>query len=327
MRRREFIAALGGAAVALPIAARTQQSAVQVIGYLANASPAGFAHFVTAFRHGLKEVGYVEGQNVAIEYRWSEGQRDRLPAFIADLIGRQVAVIVATGGDAPALAAKTATATIPIVFTGGGDPVQTGLVASLSRPGGNATGVINISTELTAKRLELLRDLVPNAALIAVLLNPDAPDSAGQMREIHQTAATIGQQIHILNANSERDFDAVFAAVVARRASALFVMADPYFTSQRARLVALAAQHAVPASYSFRDFVVAGGLTSYGANLADVHRLAGVYAGRILKGAKPADMPVQQPTKFDLVINLKTAKTLGLDMPAKLLALADEVIE
>jgi putative tryptophan/tyrosine transport system substrate-binding protein len=220
-----------------------------------------------------------------------------------------------------------ATATIPIVFTGGTDPVKAGLVTSLSRPGGNATGVINISTELTAKRLELFRELVPNAALIAVLFNPASPDSEGQVREIHQAAGTIGQQIQVLNASTEREFDAVFAARVERRAGALFVSGDPLFTSRRARLVALAAQHAVPASYSFRDFPLVGGLMSYGANLLDVHRQAGVYTGRILKGEKPADMPVLQPTKFDLVINLKTARTLGLDVPAKLLALADEVIE
>ena len=275
MKRREFITFLGGAAT-WPLAARAQQPAMPVIGYLANGSPAGFAQFLTAFHHGLSEVGYVEGQNVAIEYRWAEGQHDRLPAFVADLIGRRVAVIVATGGDAPALAAKAATATTPIVFTGGSDPVKDGLVASLSRPGGNATGVINIATELTAKRLELLCELVPNAALVAVLLNPAAPDSEGQVREIRQAAASIGQQIQIFKASSERDFDAVFAAIVEQHAGALFVRGDPLFTSERARLVALAGQHAVPASYSFRDFVLVGGLTSYGADLFEVHRQAGV---------------------------------------------------
>jgi ABC-type uncharacterized transport system substrate-binding protein len=324
--RRSLITLLGGAA-AWPIAARAQQPAMPVIGYLANAFPAGFAHFVAAFKRGVGEVGYVEGQNVVIEYRWAEGQHERLPGLAADLIARRVAVIVATGGGAPALAAKAATTTIPIVFTGGTDPVKAGLVASLSRPSGNATGVINISTELTTKRLSLLRELVPNAALIAVLFNPQSPDAEGQVREVEEAARKIGQPIHLLGATSAGEFDAAFAGVIERRAGALFVSADPLFTTQRARLVALAAQHRMPASYSFRDFVLAGGLMSYGANLLDVHRQAGVYTGRILKGVKPADLPVLQPTKFDLFINLTTAKALGLDVPDRLLALVDEVIE
>jgi putative tryptophan/tyrosine transport system substrate-binding protein len=327
LKRREFITLLGGAAAVWPTAAPAQPPPTPVIGYLANATPAGFAHFVTAFRRGLSEVGYSEGRNVAIEYRWAEGHHDRLPGLVADLIGRRVAVIMATGGSAPAQAAKAATATIPIVFTGGVDPVKAGLVASLSRPGGNATGVINISSELTEKRLHLLRELVPQAELVAVLFNPASPDAAEQVQEIRQAALTIGQQIAILNASSERDFDAVFATVVERRAGAVYVTGDPLFTSRRARLVTLAAQHAIPVSYSFRDFPLAGGLMSYGANLLDVHRQAGVYAGRILKGEKPADLPVLQPTRFELVLNLKTAKTLGLNVPDKLLALADEVIE
>jgi putative ABC transport system substrate-binding protein len=297
-----------------------------VIGYLANASPAGFATFVAAFRSGLGEVGYVESKNVAIEYRWAEGQHDRLPGFAADLVRRKVAVIVATGGGAPAIAARAATATIPIVFTGGRDPVRLGLVASLGRPGGNATGVVNISGELTTKRLQLLRELVPTATMITVLYNPAGPDAEAQVTQVQEAARTIGQQIHVVTASNDGDFDAALTAAVQKRAGALFVTGDPLFTTRRAQLVALAAKHALPASYSFRDLVVAGGLMSYGANLPDVHRQAGVYTGRILKGAKPAELPVLQPTKFDLVINARTAKALGIAIPPKLLMFG-EVIE
>ena len=271
-------------------------------------------------------MGYIEGENVAIEYRWAEGQHDRLPGFVADLVRRQVAVIMATGGGAPAIAAKAATVTIPIVFTGGSDPVRLGLVASLGRPGGNATGVVNISSELTTKRLQLLRELAPNATTIAVLFNPASPDAEAQVSQIQEAARSIGQRIHVVTASNERDFDAAFAAVVQKRAGALYVAGDPLFTTRRTQLVALAAKHAIPASYSFRELVVAGGLMSYGANLPDVHRQAGVYTGRILKGAKPADLPVLQPTKFDLVINAKTAKALGLAIPPTLLIFA-EVVE
>jgi ABC-type uncharacterized transport system substrate-binding protein len=282
---------------------------------------------VAAFRRGLGELGYVEGRTVAIEYRWAEGQHDRLPGLVADLIARRAAVIMATGGGAPAFAAKAATTTIPIVFTGGLDPVKAGLVASLSRPSGNATGVVNIEVELTARRFELLRELVPTAALIAVLFNPTNPDAERQVVEVERAAQTLGQQISLFNARSEGEFDAAFAAIVERRAGALFVSGDPLFTSGRARLIALAARYAIPASYSFRDFPLAGGLMSYGADLLDVHRQAGVYAGRILKGEKPADLPVLQPTKFNFVINQKTAKWLGLTVSDKLLVAADEVIE
>ena len=327
MRRRDFINVLSGTVAAWPMAASAQQPAMPVVGYLSSGTSAGFAPFLGAFRQGLSETGYVEGRNVAFQYRWSEGQEDRLGALAADLVSRQVAVIVATGGLHPAVVAKAATSTIPIVFTGGGDPVKYGLVASLARPGGNATGAINFSPVVTAKRLELLRELLPTESTIAVLLNPTDPNNEAALREVQEAARAIGQAIHVVNAGSEPDFDAAFAEIVQHQASALFVIADPLYTSQRARLVALAAQNAIPASYAFRDFPLAGGLMSYGADLLDVHRQAGVYTGRILRGAKPADLPVLQPTKFNLVINRKTANSLGLEIPSKILALADEVIE
>lgn len=327
MRRRDFINVLFGTVAAWPLAASAQQPAMPVVGYLSSGTSAGFAPFLVAFQQGLSETGYVEGRNVAFQYRWSEGREDRLGALAADLVGRQVAVIVATGGLHPAVVAKAATSTIPIVFTGGGDPVKYGLVASLAHPGGNATGAINFSPVVTAKRLELLRELLPTEGMIAVLLNSTDPNSEAVLREVQEAARAIGQAIHVVNAGSERDFDSAFAEIVQRQASALFVIADPLYTSQRARLVALAAQNAIPASYAFRDFPVAGGLMSYGADLLDVHRQAGVYTGRILRGAKPVDLPVLQPTKFNLVINRKTANSLGLEVPSKILALADEVIE
>jgi putative ABC transport system substrate-binding protein len=327
MRRREFIRLLGGVAAAWPLVARAQQPAMPVIGYLSSGSPAAFAPMVAALRRGLNEGGAVEGQNFAIEYRWAEGQYDRLPAFAADFVRRQVAVIVATGGSDPALAAKAATATIPIVFTGGLDPVGLGLVASLARPGGNATGTINIAIELNAKRLEILRELVPAATTISVLANPSNSDGEVQSKEVDAAARTIKQRIVIFNASNEGDFDRVFESMVQSGTGALFVNASPFFTSQRKKLVALAARYAIPASYSFREFAVDGGLVTYGASIPDQHRQAGVYASRILKGEKPANLPVLQPTKFELVINLRTAKALGLNISDKLLALADEVIE
>jgi putative ABC transport system substrate-binding protein len=327
MTRREFITLMGNAAAAWPLAARAQQAAVASIGYLSSGSPAAFTPMVAALRRGLSESGVVEGKDFVIEYHWAKGQYDRLPALAADLVRRKVALIVATGGSDPALAAKAATATIPIVFTGGLDPVGLGLVASLARPGGNATGIINIAIDLNAKRLGLLRELVPAATIIAVLTDASISASENQLKEIETGARTTGQQILIFEVRSEGDFDKAFESMVQRGAGALFVNASPFFTSQRKRLVALAARHAIPASYSFREFAVDGGLMTYGANLPDQHRQAGVYAGRILRGEKPADLPVLRPTKFELVINLKTARTLGLQIPDRLLALADEVIE
>ena len=327
MQRRKFIRLLGGAAVVCPLAARAQQPAIPVIGYLSSGTAGGFAPLVAAFRDGLNETGYVEGRNVTIEFRWSEGQDQQLPAFVADLIRQHAAIIVATGGSAPAVAAKAATTTIPIVFTGGGDPVTLGLVQSLNRPGANATGVLNISAVLTTKRLEFLRELVPSVGMIAVLVNPDRVGSDKQLAELETSARSLGQKIEVFNVYAEAELDSIFARMVRQGAGALYVTADPFFTSRIARLVALAAQHSIPTSYSFRSFAMAGGLMTYGANLADQHRQAGVYAGRILKGAKPADLPVLQPTKFDFVINLKTARVLGLKVPEKLLALADEVME
>jgi putative tryptophan/tyrosine transport system substrate-binding protein len=326
MRRRDFIILVGGVAAAWPLAARAQQPPMPVIGLLSTASATETLHLAAAFHRGLKEVGYIEGQNVAIEYRWAENKYDRLPALATELVHRQVQVIVATTVDSW-IAAKTATATIPIIFQGGGDPVKLGLVASLNRPGGNATGVINISSELTAKRLDVLRELVPAATLAAVLTNPNSPTAQDQLQDVVVAARTIRQEIYVVNASSEREIDEAFATVVQRHAGALLVLADAAFTDRREQLVALAARHKIPTVYHHRDFPDIGGLISYGANLADEWRKTGIYAGRVLKGSKPADLPVMLPTKFELVINLTTAKALGLQVPDKVMALADEVIE
>jgi len=325
-RRREFITLLGGAA-AWPLAARAQQPAMPVVGYLSVLSAAAIPAYLAAFRQGLGEMGYLEGHNVAIEYRWAENRHDRLPALAADLVRREVALIAATGGTAAALAAKSATPAIPIVFNTGGDPVKLGLVATLNRPGGNVTGVSWLNNTTASKRLELLRTLLPGAATIGLLLNPRNPNAAAEALDIETAARALGQQIRIGNASNEAEIDAAFSGFVQARVDALYVAADPLFTATRDQVIALAARHAIPASYVTRINVAAGGLMSYGADYTDAYRQSGVYSGRILKGEKPANLPVQQAVRFELVINLKTAKALGLTVPDKLLALADEVIE
>jgi putative tryptophan/tyrosine transport system substrate-binding protein len=327
MRRRNFIALLGSAA-AWPLAARAQQQAMPVIGLLDPRSPDALADRLRAFRQGLKEIGYVEGENVIIAYRWAENQMDRLPALAAELVSRQVAVIVTSGGPAASFVAKAATTTIPIVFGSAEDPVRIGLVASLARPGSNLTGVNFLNRELAAKQLELLRELVPGAARVAVLVNPaDARVTESTLRDVEPAARALGLQIQILNASTSREIDAAFANLVRERHDALFVSGDPFFASRRLQLSLLAMRHAVPAAYSGREFPEVGGLMSYGTNIMDAYRQMGVYTGRILKGAKSADLPVVQSTKFELVINAQTARMLGLTVPDKLLATADEVIE
>ena len=324
MKRREFITLLGSAAV-WPLAARAQQPAMPVVGFLNGSSAWEGTHFVATFRQGLSEIGYVEGRNVAIDYRWAEGHYDRLPVLAADLIRLQVAVLDC---NTPAtIAAKAATTTIPIVFSSGGDPIRLGLVSSLNKPGGNVTGVSFFSAALEAKRLGILRELVPTAAVFAAILNPEFPDFETQSKEVQDAARTLGVQVQILRASSERGLDMAFAKVTELQAGGLLVGADPFLYSRRDYIVALAARNAVPAIYEQRENAVTGGLVSYGTNLTEVYRQVGIYTGRILKGEKPGDLPVLQPTKFELVINLKTAKALSLTIPPSVLAIADEVIE
>jgi putative ABC transport system substrate-binding protein len=309
------------------LGARAQQSAIPVIGFLSSASPKAYAGRVAGFRKGLNESGYIEGQNVAIEFRWAQGQYDRLPVFAADLVQQNVAVIVSSGGDVAALSAKAATFSIPIVTVSGSDPVKAGLVASFNRPGGNVTGASFVATELETKRLELLRDVVPTAAVIGVLLNPSNPAAESRSKDLQMAARTLERNIHIVSASSEGDLETAFATLIQQRADALLISTDSFFTSQRDRLVGLAARHALPTIYPWREFVEAGGLVSYGPIIDEVYRQVGIYTGRILKGEKPADLPFLRPTRFELVINLKTATALGLTIPPLTLARADEVIE
>ena len=326
MKRREFITLLGGAAT-WPLAARAQQPAMPVIGFLRNTAATGSKPIVTAFFQGLKEAGFVDGQSVAIEYRWADNQNDRLPALAADLIRRQVAVIVAAGIPA-ALAAKAATTTIPIAFEIGADPIEAGLVASLNRPGGNLTGVTTVNVELAPKRLELVHEVVPTTRNIALLVNPASPFNAERLSTDTQIAArTLGLQLYVLHASTESDFDTVFASLVQMRAGALVINNDAFFLSRIEQLAVLTVRHSVPTISAYREFTAAGGLMSYGGSLTDAYRLTGVYAGRILKGDKPADLPIQQATKVELYINQKTAKALGLTVPQALLSRADDVIE
>jgi putative ABC transport system substrate-binding protein len=327
VRRREFISLLGGAAAAWPLSARAQQPAMPVIGFLSSRSADDSARVVAAFRQGLAEMGYTEGRNAEIEFRWAQGQFDRLPALAAELVRRPVAVLATVGGSQTTHAASAATATIPIIFGIGEDPVKEGLVPNLNRPGENMTGVTFSTSLLVAKRLGLLRDLVPTAEVIALLVNQNSSQGQGQEKDIEEAARTVGQRLVILNGGTDEEIDASFANLAQQKVGALLVGSDPFFDPRRERLIALSARYAVPAIYQFREFVLAGGLMSYGASITDMYRQVGVYVGRVLKGDKPADLPVVQPIKFEFVINLKTAKALGLNIPPGVLAIADEVIE
>ena len=328
IRRRKFLATLGGAAAALPFAARAQQAAMPVVGFINAGTSDASARLAAAFRKGLSETGYVEDQNVAVEYHWLEGKYDRLPSLMADLVRRRVAVIATPGSNPAALAAKAATTTIPIVFGVGADPVKLGLVASLARPGGNATGINFFTTELVAKRLGLLHELVPKAVRIAVLVNPaNAPSAETTLRDIPEAARAIGLQIQVLNASTSREIEAAFVSLVRDRADALYIGPDGFFGIRRVQFATLAMRHVIPTAFSIREFPEVGGLMSYGSDRLDMFRRVGVYTGQVLKGAKPADLPVSQSTKFEFVVNLQTARALGLEVPPQLLASVDEVIE
>jgi putative ABC transport system substrate-binding protein len=326
LKRRKFITLLGGA-TAWPLAARAQQQAMPVIGFLCSLSREAVARPLTAFRKGLENVGFREGQTVAVEYRWAEGHYDRLPALAAELVGDQVGVIVTVGGDPPAFAAKAATAKIPIVFMVGRDPVKLGLVASLSRPGGNATGLNLLISEMESKRIDLLRDLAPSAGKFSVLLNPKNADTEAQLSDVQSAAQVLGRQIEIVKASDDQDLEAAFARMIQEKIEGFALVADPFFVNRRDRIISFAARNSIPAVYFVREFADSGGLISYGSNLADAYQQVGLYAGKVLSGVKPSELPVVQPTKFELVINLKTATALRIDVPPKLIALADETIE
>jgi putative ABC transport system substrate-binding protein len=327
MDRRSFIARVAGVIPAAPFAVRAQPSTSPEIGFLSIGSPAQWGPLLAAFRIGLKDAGYVEGRNVRIEFRWAGGRDDQLPILAADLVQRKIGVLVATGGPGPALAAKTTTSTIPIVFTLGADPIKLGLAASLGRPGGNVTGVTFITGQLNGKRIELLHELVPKASVIALLINPDNPNAGAVAKEAEEAARSLGRKVQVLLARSEQEIEAAFVALGKLRTGALFVESDGFFYNRRERVVELAARHAVPASFELREYVAAGGLMSCGTSLSEVYRSAGLYAGKVLAGVKPADLPILQPTKIDLVINLRTAKALGLPIPAPLLVRADELVQ